>query len=54
MIMCKCKRKKLIGLCSACFGLGILLSYFLPGFILAFLEAIALVIAGLMLLGLSK
>ena len=46
--------RRLIGLCSAAFGLGIVLSYFLPGFFLIFLEAVALVLAGILLLGASK
>lgn len=51
--MCKCKIKKIVGLCSLTFGLGILMSYFLPGFLLAFLESVALVVAGIILLGLK-
>lgn len=48
--MCRYRTKKLVGLLAATFGLGILLSYFLPGFLLAFLEAAALVVAGISLL----
>lgn len=48
--MCDRKLRRLIGLCCAALGLGILLSYILPGFILAFAEAIALCVAGFMLL----
>ena len=55
--MCRCSRdrlRRLVGLCSASFGLGVALSYFLPGFFLVFLEAVALVVAGILLLGASK
>jgi len=54
MAMCRYKTRRLVGLCAASFGLGILLSYFIPGFFLSFLEAIALVVAGILLLGSSK
>ena len=52
--MCRQRTKRVIGLCSAAFGLGIVLSYFMPGFFLIFLEAIALVVAGVLLLSASK
>jgi hypothetical protein len=40
-----------LGLCAVCFGMGILLSCILPGYILAFIEAAVLVAAGILLLG---
>ena len=49
--MCQIKLRKLIGLSAMCFGAGILLSFLLPGYILAFLEAIVVIAAGLLLLG---
>ena len=52
--MCRYRVRRLVGICAASFGLGILLSYFLPGFLLSFLEAVALVAAGILLLGASK
>lgn len=48
--MCNRKLRRVIGLGCAALGLGILMSYLLPGFILAFAEAIALSVAGFMLL----
>ncbi|MCI6502391.1 MAG: hypothetical protein MSA49_04065 [Clostridia bacterium] len=48
--MCRSVLKKLIGFCAVSFGAGILLSYILPGFLLAFIEAAALITAGYLLL----
>ena len=48
------KWRRLLGLCAVSFGLGIFASYFLPGFILAFLEAVALIVAGCMLIGATR
>lgn len=48
--MCREKRR-LIGTCSVCFGAGILLSFLLPGYFLAFIEAIAVIVSGILLLG---
>lgn len=48
--MCYRKLRRLIGFGAAALGAGILLSYILPGFILAFAEAIILIVAGFMLL----
>ena len=49
--MCQIKLRRVLGLFAVCFGAGILLSFVLPGFILAFLEAVALIAAGILLLG---
>jgi len=49
--MCRINLRKVLGLGAVCFGSGILLSFVLPGFILAFLEAAALIFAGILLLG---
>ena len=44
------KMMRIVGLCAVSFGLGIFASYILPGFILSFFEAVALVAAGFLLL----
>ncbi len=49
--MCQIHLRKLLGISLVCFGAGILLSFLLPGYFLAFLEAAAVVAAGLLLLG---
>lgn len=49
--MCQLRLRRVIGICTACFGAGILFSFLLPGYFLAFLEAILIVFAGIMLLG---
>lgn len=49
--MCRVNLKKLVGISAICFGAGILLSFLLPGFFLAFLEAVAIIVAGILLLG---
>ena len=48
--MCQIGIGKLVGISAVCFGGGILLSFLLPGYFLAFLEAAALITAGLLLL----
>ncbi len=49
--MCQITLRKLLGISAVCFGGGILLSFLLPGFFLAFLEAVIVVAAGILLLG---
>lgn len=49
--MCQIRLRKLIGLSAVCFGAGILLSFLLPGYFLAFLEAVVVIVAGILLLG---
>ncbi len=49
--MCQIKLRRLIGISSVCFGAGILLSFILPGYFLAFIEAAVLIVAGILLLG---
>lgn len=49
--MCRVTLRRMIGICAVCFGAGILLSFLLPGFFLAFLEAIVVIAAGILLLG---
>ena len=49
--MCQIKLRKLLGISAVCFGAGILLSFLLPGYVLAFLEALVVITAGLLLLG---
>lgn len=45
-----CEIKKLIGMLVLCFGAGIFMSYILPWRLLAFIEAAALLCAGVMLI----
>lgn len=48
--MCQIHLRKAIGISAVCFGAGIFLSFLLPGYVLAFLEAAALIGAGILLL----
>jgi hypothetical protein len=48
--MCQIRLRKLLGLTAVAFGAGILLSFILPGYFLAFIEAAAIIAAGLLLL----
>ena len=43
--------RKLVGISVICFGAGILLSFLLPGFFLAVLEAVVVIVAGILLVG---
>lgn len=49
--MCQIRLRKLLGISAVCFGAGILLSFILPGYFLAFIEAAVLIAAGVLLLG---
>ncbi len=49
--MCQLKLRKVIGIATICFGAGILLSFLLPGYFLAFIEAAVVIVAGILLLG---
>lgn len=49
--MCRSDLRKLIGIATICFGVGILLSFLLPGYVLAYIEAAVVIIAGILLLG---
>ena len=49
--MCKVKLTATVGICALCFGAGVLISLLLPPCFLVFLEAAALAVAGIMLLG---
>lgn len=49
--MCRINMRKLIGISAVCFGAGILLSFLLPGYFIAFIEAVVVVAAGILLLG---
>jgi len=49
--VCRIGLRKVLGLSAVCFGAGILLSFILSGFLLAFIEAAALIAAGILLLG---
>lgn len=50
-LMCHIPLRRLIGGAAVAFGAGILFSFLLPGFLLAFIEAAVLVAAGVLLLG---
>ena len=49
--MCQVHLRKMLGISVICFGVGILLSFLLPGYILAFIEAVVVVASGVLLLG---
>lgn len=49
--MCRINMRKLIGISTVCFGAGILLAFLLPGYFIAFIEAVVVVAAGILLLG---
>lgn len=49
--MCLIRLRRAVGMAAVCFGAGILLSFLLPGYILAFLEAVVVIAAGVLLLG---
>ena len=48
--MCMRNVRRIIGIGALCFGAGVLLSFLLPGFIIAFIEAAAILLAGFMLI----
>ncbi len=52
--MCRADLRKVVGVCSVCFGAGILLSFLLPPYFLAFIEAAVVVASGVLLLGKHK
>lgn len=49
--MCHISMRVLVGTCAVSFGAGILLSFLLPGYFLAFIEAVVVIAAGILLLG---
>lgn len=49
--MCQIRLRRVLGIGALSFGAGILLSFIMPGYILAFLEAVVLIAAGILLLG---
>ncbi|MBO5416619.1 MAG: hypothetical protein J6A83_08340 [Clostridia bacterium] len=49
--MCQIRLRRVLGISAVCFGAGILLSFILPGYFLAFIEAAVLIAAGVLLLG---
>ena len=49
--MCQICLRKVVGIATACFGAGILLSFLLPGYFLAVVEAGVVIAAGVLLLG---
>lgn len=51
VVMCQVHLRKMLGISVICFGAGILLSFLLPGYILAFIEAALVIVSGCLLLG---
>ena len=51
VVMCRMSLRRALGVATVCFGVGVLASFLLPGYLLAFVEAAAVIIAGLLLLG---
>ena len=49
--MCRFDIRRVVGIGAACFGAGILLSFLLPGYLLAFIESAVVIAAGILLLG---
>ncbi|MBO5883818.1 MAG: hypothetical protein J6Q78_05390 [Clostridia bacterium] len=49
--MCRIDLRRVAGIGAACFGAGILLSFLLPGYLLAFVESAVVIAAGILLLG---
>ncbi len=47
--MCSTAIRRVIGIGALCFGAGVLVSFLLPGIIIAFVEAAVIIVAGLML-----
>jgi hypothetical protein len=50
VVMCQVHLRKMLGISVICFGAGILLSFLLPGYILAFIEAAVVIASGFLLL----
>ena len=48
--MCAKRAKTVIGVAALCFSAGVLAAYILPGFIIAFIEGAALIVAGILLI----
>ncbi len=49
-MMCSRRLRKYLGICTICFGMGVFLSCIFPYFVLVFVQAIALLAAGLLLI----
>ena len=49
--MCRINLRKALGLSAVCFGTGVLAAFVLPGYLIAFACAAAVICAGLLLLG---
>ena len=47
--MCRNSLRRIIGIGALCFGAGVLVSFIMPGFIIAFIEAAVILTAGLLL-----
>lgn len=48
--MCRIHLRRIIGIPMICFGVGILCSLLLPGCVLALIEALVVIVFGLLLL----
>lgn len=48
--MCRADVRRLLAISVVCFGAGILLSFLLPAYLLAYVEAAVVVCAGILLL----
>ncbi len=49
--MCRINLRKALGMAAVCFGVGVLVAFMLPGYLIAVVEAAAVIVAGLLLLG---
>ena len=49
--MYRINTRRLIAISVICFGAGIFLSFLIPGYFLAFIEAAVIIVAGILLLG---
>ena len=50
VFMCRISLCRAFGIAAASFGVGVLVAFLLPGYLIAFVEAAAVIAAGLLLL----
>ena len=48
--MCARDKRTLVGVAALAFSVGVIASYVFPGFIIAFIEGAALIVAGILLI----
>lgn len=48
--MCRRNTRTLAGVCALSFSVGVIASHVFPGFIIAFVEGAALIVAGILLI----